>query len=90
MSRIHELGEHADNERDRRERRTAATAAIRQLARHGTGTPPDAVIASLQERRDGTQISTTQRESIRNVAGQTNLADDITHASTPLSGRNED
>lgn len=89
MSLSHDLGELSDDDRARRERHTAARAAIQELMRNGTAQPPESVVEALRSRRDGIQIGITQGETFENIAGHTNQADHITSTYTPLSGREE-
>ena len=80
MARSDDLAGASADERARRERRTAVSAALREAMRNGTGTPPASVLDALQERRDGTQMTATQRPDLPNLAGQGNHADHITHS----------
>lgn len=89
MTRTTDLAAEAEDNRSGRERRTAVTAAFRELARTGSGATSAALARFVQSRRDGS--TATLRDPGRNEsAGSTNNSDHVTHASNPLESHRED
>lgn len=84
-------------EADRLQEREAKTAVAHAFADHvrNGGTMPHSVVAALMAQRekrrsgDGVQATLRDNKPARNVAGDTNNADDITHSYGPLSGRED-
>lgn len=89
IERTEQLAAQAAEDNAQRERRTAVTAAFRELARTGSGITPAALTRLAESRVDGS--TATLRDPARNEsAGSTNNSDHVTHASNPLESHRED
>lgn len=91
MSLSDDLAAQAAEEREARERRTAAAHAFAELARTGAPMPRafvERLVASRDRRVDGTQM--TSREHHKPARATTNHADGITQTTTPLETTRED